>query len=99
LQTNLGDYNDLHVQIDSLEQFSKLMMKHEHPPPETLLAMGTLIESLDQRQKAVRREFDNRFKQFNASEYQDLFSALFKHPVSGSDAAENAEPANTTHHP
>jgi CHAD domain-containing protein len=99
LQTNLGDYNDLHVQIDSLEQFSKLMMKHEHPPPETLLAMGTLIESLDQRQKAVRHEFDNRFKQFSAPEYQDLFSALFKHPVSGSDAAENAEPANTTHHP
>jgi len=78
LQTNLGDYNDLHVQMESLERFSKLMLEHEHPPAETLLAMGTLIESLDQKQQAVRREFESQFRQFNAPEYHSLFEALFK---------------------
>jgi CHAD domain-containing protein len=89
LQNNLGDYNDLHVQIESLERFSKLMMEHEQPPAETLLAMGTLIESLDQKQLAVRREFESRFNQFNAPEYHSLFKALFK-------PAADAENDNTT---
>ena len=78
LQSNLGDYNDLHVQMESLERFGNQMMEHEHPPAETLLAMGTLIESLERKQLAVRREFESRFNQFNASEYHSLFKALFK---------------------
>ena len=78
LQNNLGDYNDLHVQIESLERFSKMMTEHAQPPPETLLAMGSLIESLDQKQLAVRREFESRFRQFNAPEYHSLFKSLFK---------------------
>jgi CHAD domain-containing protein len=84
LQSNLGDYNDLHVQIESLERFGKLMMEHEPPPAETFLAMGSIIESLDQKQLAVRHEFKSRFSQFNSPEYHALFTVLF----AGYDAAE-----------
>ena len=91
LQSNLGDYNDLHVQMESLERFGHQMMEHEHPPAETLLAMGTLIESLDQKQLAVRREFESRFNQFNAPEYHSLFKALFK----PADIPENTNSTDT----
>lgn len=82
LQNNLGDYNDLHVQIASLENYGKQMMKHHPPPAETFLAMGALIESLDQKQHALRHEFHTQFKQFNAPQYHVLFQQLFTHQSS-----------------
>ena len=88
LQNNLGDYNDLHVQIDSLERTSKIIMKNNPPPPETFLAMGALIESLDKKQQSVRHQFHTQFQQFNASRYHTLFQRLFSHhnPAGGVDS-------------
>ena len=77
LQNNLGDYNDLHVQIESLEHYGKQMMEQDQPPAETFLAMGTLIEGLDQKQQALRREFESQFQQFNAPQYHTVFKKLF----------------------
>ena len=82
LQSNLGDFNDLHVQIASLEHYGKQMMEHNPPPAETFLAMGTLIENLDQKQHALRHEFYAQFQQFNAPHYHSLFQQLFTHPSS-----------------
>jgi len=80
LQGNLGDYNDLHVQIDSLKRYSKQMMEHNPPPAETFLAMGSLVESLDQKQRSLRQEFHAQFQQFNAPQYHTLFQQLFTYP-------------------
>ncbi|WP_455206054.1 CHAD domain-containing protein [Kaarinaea lacus] len=77
LQNNLGDYQDLHVQIESLKHFSELMSKDSLPPPITLLAMGTLIENLDRRQLDVRQEFYQRFEAFSLPKFQQLFRQLF----------------------
>lgn len=88
LQNNLGDYNDLHVQIESLQRFSMQMDENTHPPAETLLAIGTLIEGLNNRQLAVRQEFYDRYNTFSAPEYKKLFKELFA--AVQSQAAETA---------
>jgi hypothetical protein len=73
------------------------MMEHEQPPAETLLAMGTLIEGLYQKQLAVRRDFESRFNQFNTPEYHSLFKTLFKSVDSTEDHRANTEHINTIH--
>lgn len=93
LQNNLGDYQDLHVQVESLKTFSEQMVKQDNPPPETLLAMGTLIEGLDKRQYQVREEFKSRFKQFTLPKYKHLFHDLFVAPIS-SKTQSNPESSN-----
>ncbi|OHB31675.1 MAG: hypothetical protein A2X84_14285 [Desulfuromonadaceae bacterium GWC2_58_13] len=76
LQENLGDFQDLEVQSRALRDFSR-RMSEPAPPPETLLAMGMLIESLQIRQKKVRSDFSVRFSEFTGNRNIHLARDLF----------------------
>jgi len=46
-------------------------------PPETLLAMGMLIDSLEKGQHRTRQEFAERFSSFSTPKNQKQFRELF----------------------
>jgi hypothetical protein len=54
------------------------MAAEGNAPPDTLLAMGMLIEELERRQQAARAEFADRFGKFdspgNHAHYRRLFT-------------------------
>ena len=78
LQDNLGDFQDCTVQIATLKQFSHQMVAEGDILPDTLLAMGMLIDELKRRQQAAHEEFADRVGKFDSSanhaHYQDLFT-------------------------
>lgn len=76
LQDNLGQFQDYEVQSQSLERFSRRMMEQNAAPPETYLAMGQLIEQLEEKQKAARREFHERFAAFDSTDTGKRFTRL-----------------------
>lgn len=78
LQDHLGAYQDLHVQVDTLHRFSREMAEEGAAPTEALLALGRLVEGLDQRQTLVRDEFAACFTRFAGQKNQLLFRELFK---------------------
>jgi CHAD domain-containing protein len=77
LQDNLGDFQDYEVQVHTLKAFSRQMVDENAAPPETLLAMGMLIEGLEKRQLRAREEFAARFEKFSAEENRGHFRELF----------------------
>lgn len=77
LQDNLGDFQDYEVQVHTLRQFSQQMVAEDAAPPETLLAMGMLIEGLERRQHRARNEFASRFEHFSADENRKHFREMF----------------------
>jgi CHAD domain-containing protein len=77
LQDNLGDYQDCVVQIATLKQFSHQMVNEGDAPPDTLLAMGMLIDELGRRQQAARAEFAERFGKFDSPGNHDHYRELF----------------------
>jgi CHAD domain-containing protein len=78
LQENLGNFQDYAVQIATLKRFGHQMAAEGNAPPDTLLAMGMLIEELERRQQAARAEFTDRFGKFdshgNHAHYRRLFT-------------------------
>lgn len=80
LQDNLGDFQDLHVQAESLKEFGEQMKREGGASPDTLAAMHMLIQGLDERQQAARAEFAARFKRFCQPRNRKLFTRLFKTP-------------------
>jgi CHAD domain-containing protein len=77
LQDNLGINQDCAVQIATLKQFSHQMAAEGTAPPDTLLAMGMLIDELVQRQQAAREEFADRFGKFDSTDNHDHYRQLF----------------------
>ena len=77
LQDNLGDFQDLEVQRDSLRGFGERMAAAGMAPPGTLFSMGMLLEDLSKRQGAARDEFADRFATMTAPKSLKLFHRLF----------------------
>jgi CHAD domain-containing protein len=50
LQENLGNFQDYEVQVTTLKKFSHQMVAESGVSPDTLLAMGMLIDGLERRQ-------------------------------------------------
>ena len=83
IQDNLGDFNDLAVQVISLQEFGRQMVDENHVPVETLMSMGVLVAHLQERQQCVRQEFAERFASFAMEKNRALFQELFhKEPAS-----------------
>lgn len=78
LQDNLGEFQDLSVQIETLRHFADQMIEEGDAPGQTLIAMGALVERLHERQLATRGAFAQRFAQFAQPESREGFRALFK---------------------
>jgi CHAD domain-containing protein len=77
LQDNLGQFQDYEVQVTTLKRFSNQMVEEGGAKPETLLAMGMLIERLEDSQKLAREEFSERFDSFAADENVEHFRKIF----------------------
>jgi CHAD domain-containing protein len=79
LQENLGDFQDLEVQIHTLKQYSEQMKQEGDMTPRTELAMDILLKSLETRMQEVRDIFDSRFQRFACKSNEHRFRRLF-HP-------------------
>ena len=78
LQDNLGDFNDLHVQQESLKEFlSDTNIGYDQSKQKTLASAGGLISVLYQRQMGVRKKFKENFDEFSDKETSALFQKLF----------------------
>jgi CHAD domain-containing protein len=84
LQNNLGDFQDLHIQISRLQDFSAQMVRNEQAGEPTLMAMSMLIESLGQRQRQARKDFHVQFVKFATKKNRRLCRKLFAQQGKGS---------------
>lgn len=76
LQDVLGAFQDYQVQETHLQQFSEEMLA-QNVPVKTFLAMGVLIQNLDDHKNKIRDSFDAAFADFKQTENQATFKALF----------------------
>ena len=81
LQDNLGDFNDLEIQQDSLQRFAHDMFQEGLATGETLMALGRLVDRLETRQKAERQRFQKEFVRFASKKNRARFRKLFKQPT------------------
>ena len=77
LQDNLGDFNDICVQQDYLLNISAELPAGQQKVKNTLVAIGSLIETLDRKKQSVKDAFAKTFTNFAAPENQALFRQLF----------------------
>ncbi|MGR9106008.1 MAG: CHAD domain-containing protein [Gammaproteobacteria bacterium] len=77
LQNNLGTFQDLKIQEETLREYSVEIMALPGAQ-RTLLAMGVLIQDLETQREAVRQEFVRCFEAFASAENRKLFRSLFK---------------------
>lgn len=76
LQDYLGKFQDLAVQEASLREYGNAMMRTENSA-RSLLAMGVLVRELEKQREQLRREFDERFLEFDSRSSKKLFHSLF----------------------
>lgn len=82
LQDVLGDFQDLHVQIGSLAQFTRQMRDEGALNPRCADAIGLLIDDLGQRQEDCRNGFEAHFARFARKQNRQIVKRLF--PNTGS---------------
>lgn len=73
LQDNLGDFQDLCVQIEQLNGFAEQMQQEGLADTKTIMAMGVLVERLNERKTALRAEFRRQFESFIQPEKKAVF--------------------------
>ncbi len=83
LQDNLGDFNDLFVQQQYLEEHLDKLVGNEDKIRLSAAAVGGLITSLNRKQRSVRRDFEERFLAFCSPRNHALYVRLFETPLSG----------------
>ena len=81
LQEDLGQFNDCSVQQESLKNFGDLLAKQQPVPAQTLVAMGMLVSTLNQRQAEARQRFQGSFRGFASTRTQNRFNLLFQQPT------------------
>ncbi len=81
LQDNLGDFNDLSVQIETLDQFLTNATKKKN----TVLVqeISGLIAVLNFKKLQLREEFHSLFKVFSSKENEQLFKGMFYKKMNG----------------
>ncbi len=77
LQEVLGDFQDYEVQEDALRKFSEEMMRLQSVSTPTFLAMGVLVQKLDEKRCQARNDFAAHFVEFIAPSNQAIFKSLF----------------------
>ena len=86
LQDNLGDFNDLCVQQQYLLNISAEMPDGRREVKKTLVAIGSLIQTLSHKKQSVKQAFAGTFTDFAAPSNQRLFRELFS-PKAGKSAS------------
>ena len=77
LQDNLGDFNDLCVQQEYLLNIVTELPASQQQVKKTLVAIGSLIETLEEEKGAVKDAFARTFTDFAAPANQKLVQELF----------------------
>lgn len=77
LQDNLGDFNDLCVQVDYLVNIAEELPMKDAKTKKTLLAIGCLVGSLDVEKLKVKEAFAQTFTGFASPANRKLFRELF----------------------
>jgi CHAD domain-containing protein len=72
LQDNLGDFNDLSVQQQTLQKFVD-----SETNKKTLLSIGMLIGKLNEKQARAKEDYASTFQQFASPETRKIFIKLF----------------------
>jgi CHAD domain-containing protein len=86
LQDTLGDFNDYHVQIESLRHIEQQMADEVGLSDDTRTAIDELMDVLYRNQQAIRGHFRERFDDFSQPHYRQLFKQLFRPDDADSDA-------------
>lgn len=77
LQGNLGDFNDLCVQEDYLFNITRKLPATHQQFKKTLVAIGSLIGTLDREKQTVKDAFSKTFTDFASPTNRKLFRELF----------------------
>ncbi len=77
LQDNLGEFNDLSVQQETMQGYLNEVNWSNKNAPVITAALGGLISSLYLRQKEVRDAFQSAFSEFSSEENRQRFEKLF----------------------
>jgi len=77
LQDVLGEFQDCEVQAGSLEGFGQQMLDEGGTPASSLIALGYLVEQLDERQGQARAAFADRFGRFDTKRLRRAARTLF----------------------
>jgi CHAD domain-containing protein len=80
LQDNLGNFNDLCVQEEYLMRIAGELPLTDQQSRKTLLAVGSLVDTLHQQRLAVKSEFAQTFATFASPPNRALFKKLFAPP-------------------
>lgn len=76
LQDNLGEFQDLQVQQDTLRQFISDMENETGIALETRKAIEMLVTKLARRNQKVRLTFDVKFKKFSSKSNLMLYKNI-----------------------
>lgn len=77
LQDNLGDFHDICVQQEYLINISDELPIIDRQSKKALVAIGSLIETLDGEKKIIKDAFAETFTEFASPENSRLFRKLF----------------------
>jgi CHAD domain-containing protein len=77
-QDNLGEFNDLSMQQDTLKEYLDTIDPKSDQNTLIAAAIGGLIMNLHKRQQQVRAEFSDQFRNFGQKKNRLLFKQLFK---------------------
>lgn len=77
LQNNLGDFNDISVQLQMLEEHAGFLPTGTRRSLRIGGAIGGLITHLSGKHAKVRRKFEKTFAAFASAENQERFQKLF----------------------
>lgn len=77
LQDNLGDFNDLYIQQQSLKNMVKEFDESNSEIKQVSISIGGLITVLHQKQKEVKNRFSKSFSEFDSKKNEKLFFNLF----------------------
>ncbi len=77
LQNNLGDFNDLCVQGEYLLNICEELPVTDEESKKVLVAIGSLIKTLDREKQIVKDSFAKTFTVYASSKNKKLFQELF----------------------
>lgn len=77
LQENLGDFNDVCIQQEYLLALADELELDEKDSRNTLIAIGSLIGSLDMRKRETKGRFGKIFEEFISPKNKKMFKELF----------------------
>jgi CHAD domain-containing protein len=78
LQDVLGEYQDCQVQIGALEGFGQEMLDAGDVPASSIIAIGFLVGHLDDRERAARAAFAERFGRFDTRVVRERMRRQFR---------------------